>query len=100
MSNCAEFLRLYSLCQSARRCMGQNCPDVSEAALRQAQDVDDADSKRPSACHGEGHQCYGCHDCDKVRHLMDGLTAHLSACGINLPAGILSAGPESTNRSE
>lgn len=99
MATCEEFLRLYQLCQTAKRCQGQDCPDVSNEVMEQARALDEIAAVRPQDCHTAAHDCYGCYDCQAMLTALSGLQARLSACGIELPAGLLEGSPGLTSHS-
>lgn len=98
MGKCKDFLELYQLCQSAKRCGGQDFRSVSDMAMEKAQEVDEKASVRPQNCHTEAHDCYGCIDCQNLSMAVSGLLSHLEGCGVSLPAAVIAELQGMTNR--
>lgn len=46
-NKCEEFLNLYQLCLTAKRCAGEGCPNVSQQAMEQARLLDKTRDARP-----------------------------------------------------
>jgi len=86
----SDFLDMVNMVQVTKRCMGEDCPDVSGQVYEGAKVLDEAVwAHEGMACiaRTKGGKCRLCLDISKAA---DGLKAQLKADGIEVPAALIS----------
>ena len=85
-----DFLDMVNMVQVTKRCMGEDCPDVSGQVYEGAKVLDEAVwAHEGMACiaRTKGGKCRLCLDISKAS---DGLKAQLKADGIEVPSALIS----------
>jgi len=88
--NVEDFLEMVNMVQVTKRCMGEDCPDVSGQVFEGARALDKAVwAHEGAACISQkkGGKCRLCVD---VSNASDGLKSQLDAEGISIPAALIS----------
>jgi len=85
-----DFLDMVNMVQVTKRCMGEDCPDVSGQVYEDARALDKAvwaHEGKGCIARAKGGKCRLCADVDKAS---ENLKSHLESNGIQVPIALIS----------